>query len=142
MGFPAPVLPDLVDTYKALAHPARLRILAMLRPGELCACQVAAVLELSPSTVSAHIAELRRGGLILERKEGRWVHYRLSGAADAQNLLRPLWERLGADPAVKGDAAVLRRLRAVNVTELCRLDLDLGRMGIVRPAAEHAGAGK
>jgi len=126
-------LPDLVQTFKALAHPARLRILAMLRPGELCGCQVAALLALSPSTVSAHLAELRRGGLIEERREGRWVHYRLSDRPETGRLLQQVWSRLGTDPAVRGDAAVARQLRAVDVSELCRLDLDLSQLGIARP---------
>ncbi len=133
-------LSDLVQTFKALAHPARLRVLAMLRPGELCGCQIAAVLDLSPSTVSAHLAELRRGGLIAERKEGRWVHYRLSDQADAVGVLEQVWSRLRADPMVRADTAVLRQLRAVDVVELCRLDLDLAELGITRPILHAAGA--
>ena len=43
---------------KAAGHPARLRILNMLRPGALCVCQITAVLQLAASTVSAHLAEL------------------------------------------------------------------------------------
>jgi arsenate reductase/ArsR family transcriptional regulator len=135
-------LPDLVQTFKALAHPARLRMLAMLRPGELCGCQVAALLALSPSTVSAHLAELRRGGLIVERREGRWVHYRLSDRPETGRLLQQVWSRLGADPMVRGDAAVVRQLRAVDVAELCRRDLDLSQLGITRPDRRTAGATK
>lgn len=112
----------------------------MLRTGELCACQVAAVLRLAPSTVSAHLAELRRAGLIVERKEARWVHYRHSDEARATELLALLWRGLSTDPVVKGDASVLRRLRTVDVSELCRLDLDLSRLGIARPRAPLAGA--
>jgi arsenate reductase/ArsR family transcriptional regulator len=125
-------LPDLVQTFKALAHPARLRILAMLRPGELCGCQVAALLALSPSTVSAHLAELRRGGLIVERREGRWVHYRLSDRPGTGRLLQQVWSKLGADPTVRGDAAVARQLRAV----------DLSQLGITRPDLRTTGATK
>lgn len=135
-------LPDLVTVHKALAHPARLRVLAMLRAGELCNCQIAAVLELAPSTVSAHLAELRRAGLIVERKEARWVHYGLSEEPGSTALLALLWPRLIADPVVKGDAAVLRRLRTVDMEELCRLDLDLTRLGIARPGAALAGGRK
>ncbi len=53
-------LSNQVDRYKALGHPVRLRILAMLRDGGLCVCQITAVLGLASSTVSAHLAELRR----------------------------------------------------------------------------------
>src|SRR3990170_7680319 len=88
-------LSSIVQRYKALAHPARLRIAAMLRSGELCVCQMTAVLQLAPSTVSAHLAELRRGGCVDERKEGRWVFYSLTG--DAGRSLAPVLAELTAD---------------------------------------------
>jgi len=121
-------LPDLVQVYRALGHPARIRILAMLRAGELCACQITAVLALAPSTVSAHLAELRRAGLIAERKEGRWVHYRLTEGEDASEIGERLWPRIMRDPQVRRDASAVRLLRAVPVAELCRVDLDLARL--------------
>jgi DNA-binding transcriptional ArsR family regulator len=66
-------LPDLVQVYTALGHPARIHMRAMLRTREVCACQITAALAPAPSTVSAHLAELRRARSIAERKEGRWV---------------------------------------------------------------------
>jgi DNA-binding transcriptional ArsR family regulator len=125
-----PTLAPLVDTYKALAHPARLRILAMLRGGELCVCQVTAVLGLAASTVSAHLAELRRAGLVEEQKEGRWVRYRLG---ESGSDLVSLWPKLDADPQARADAALLARLRRVPLETLCRADLDLSRLGIRPP---------
>ena len=59
-----------VHALKALAHPGRLRILAMLRGGELCVCQMTAVLDLAASSVSAHLADLKRAGP-RRRAEGR-----------------------------------------------------------------------
>ena len=125
-----PTLAPLVDTYKALAHPARLRILAMLRGGELCVCQVTAVLGLAASTVSAHLAEVRRAGLVEEQKEGRWVRYRLG---ESGSDLVSLWPKLDADPQARADAALLARLRRVPLETLCRADLDLSRLGIRPP---------
>lgn len=122
-------------TFKALGHPARLRILAMLREGGLCVCQVTALLELAASTVSAHLAELRRAGLVLERKEGRWVVYSLSAEAVTRALLDDLWALLRDDPQVAADARLLRGLRRVPVEELCRVDLDVARVGLKRQAA-------
>ena len=55
-----------VERHKALGHPVRLRILGLLEGGELCVCRVVAVLQLANSTVSAHLRELRRLGLIDE----------------------------------------------------------------------------
>jgi ArsR family transcriptional regulator len=128
------LLPDIVRVCKALGHPARLRIAAMLRGGALWACQITAVLDLAPSTVSAHLAELRRAGLIVERKEGRWVHYRLAESGDAAAILEPLWQRIGNDTQIRRDAAVVTRLRTVPATQLCAADLDLRQLTIARTA--------
>ncbi|UCG89098.1 MAG: winged helix-turn-helix transcriptional regulator [Gemmatimonadota bacterium] len=127
-------LPDLVQIHKALGHPARLRIVAMLKTGELCACQITAVLELAPSTVSAHLAELRRAGLIIERKEGRWVHYRLARSEDVDEIAQWLWQRVRRDPQVRSDVTVVRQLRKVPVADLCSADLDLDQLAIARTA--------
>jgi DNA-binding transcriptional ArsR family regulator len=135
-----PTLAPLVDTYKALGHATRLRILAMLRGGELCVCQITAVLGLAASTVSAHLAELRRAGLVEEQKEGRWVRYRLH---EATGDLAALWRKLDADPQARADAALLAHLRRVPLETLCRADLDLSRLGIRVPRRapnRHEGA--
>ena len=123
-------------TFKALGHPARLRILAMLREGGLCVCQVTAVLELAASTVSAHLAELKRAGLVLERKDGRWVVYSLSAEAATTALLADIWALLRDDPQVAADARLLRGLRRIPVETLCRVDLDVTRVGLKRPPAQ------
>ena len=94
--------------HKALANPARLRILAMLDSGELCACQIIAVLGLAPSTVSRHIAELRAAGLLTERKDGRWGHYARAASADVDAVLEPI--------------------RRVAVEVLCEAGRDLTRL--------------
>jgi arsenate reductase/ArsR family transcriptional regulator len=126
-------LSQLVDFHKALAHPARLRILAMLRDGELCVCQITAVLALAPSTVSAHLSDLRRSGFLEEHKLGRWVHYGLAQSADTDELLRGLWLRLEHDAQVEADHTVVAALRKVPVDELCRANLDLEELGLDLP---------
>ncbi len=122
-----------VEAHKALGHPARQRLVAMLRDGELCVCQLIAVLELAASTVSAHLTELRRAGLLLETKKGRFVIYRWSDEAEAKALLSDLATRIARDPQVLADAKLVRSLRRVGVEELCHVDLDLSRVGIRRP---------
>jgi DNA-binding transcriptional ArsR family regulator len=127
-------LATTVEVLKALAHPVRLRLIAMMRGGELCVCQMTAVLELAASTVSAHLADLKRAGLVEERKDGRWVFHRLALDEAATRHLEPVWRSIARDARVESDARVLRELRRVPVEELCRVDLDLGRLGIRRPA--------
>ena len=114
------MLTDLVQIHKALAHPARLRIVAMLGTGELCACQITAVLALAPSTVSAHLAELRRAGLLTERKDGRWVHYRLSESEETAEFLEEVLRRVERDPQIVSDGEAVKRIRAVPVEDFCR----------------------
>jgi DNA-binding transcriptional ArsR family regulator len=123
-----------VDTHKALAHPVRQRLVAMLREGELCVCQMTAVLELAASTVSAHLADLKRAGLFVENKSGRFVSYRWSGETAAAAQLAGVATRIARDPQVVADAKLVRSLRRVDVEELCRVELDLARVGIRRPA--------
>ncbi len=55
---------------KSAGDPTRLRILKMLEGGELCVCQMIAVLGLSQSTVSKHLFLLKTGGLVKERRDG------------------------------------------------------------------------
>jgi DNA-binding transcriptional ArsR family regulator len=123
-----------VDTHKALAHPVRQRLVAMLRDGELCVCQMTAVLELAASTVSAHLADLKRAGLFVESKSGRFVSYAWSLDPAASAQLADVAARIGKDPQVVTDAKLVRSLRRVNVEELCRVELNLSRVGIRRPA--------
>jgi DNA-binding transcriptional ArsR family regulator len=131
-------LSTAVHSLKALAHPGRLRILAMLRGGELCVCQMTVVLDLAASSVSAHLADLKRAGLVGERRDGRWVFHRLEQGAAATALLEPVWSAIAHDPQVEADARLLRELRRVGVEELCRVDLDLKRLGIKRPPVAEA----
>jgi arsenate reductase/ArsR family transcriptional regulator len=126
-------LQSAVGVLKALGHPVRLRILAMLRRGELCVCQMTALLGLATSTVSAHLADLKRAGLVNERKDGRWVFYRLTDVEPS--VLASVWETVSKDTQVQADARLLRQIRKVDIAELCRVDLDLDRLGIRRPEA-------
>jgi DNA-binding transcriptional ArsR family regulator len=130
-------LSQATEIFKAAGHPARLRILNMLRPGGLCVCQITAVLDLAVSTVSAHLAELKRAGLVVERKDGRWVSYSLADDPEAGRLLERVWALVGDDPQAEADARLVRGLRRVTVEELCRVDLDVTRLGLRRQAVRQ-----
>ena len=71
-----------VELFKAFADPVRLRLLNLLADGEVCVCHLHEALDLPQSTVSRHLAYLRKRGLVVGRKEGLWVHYRLARPAD------------------------------------------------------------
>ena len=110
----------------------------MLRGGDLCVCQMTAVLDLAASTVSAHLADPKRSGLVGERKDGRFVLYRLAEDETAGAHLTPVWPQIGRDPQIEADGRLLRELKRVSVEELCRVDLDLRRLGIRRPSSSVA----
>jgi ArsR family transcriptional regulator len=71
----------LADMLKIVGDENRLRILSLLRGGELCVCKIFDSLELSQSLVSHHLAILRSCNLVNDRKEGRWVYYSLNKKA-------------------------------------------------------------
>lgn len=129
-------LARLVQVHKAIGHPVRLRLLAMLRGGPLCVCQMTVVVKLAASTVSEHLSELRKAGLISERKEGRWVEYRLSDSTLRERLLDPVWPALEGDQEANADAVLVKELRRVPLDELCGVGLDLAR--IERPKLASA----
>ncbi len=64
--------------FRAFSDRTRLRILSMLRGGELCVCDLIDVLAVPQAKVSRHLAYLRRAGLVKARKEGLWHYYTLT----------------------------------------------------------------
>src|SRR5512134_1969132 len=74
---PADTVTALADTFRALGDPTRVRILDALSHGELCVCDLAAVLSLSQSAVSHQLRLLRSLRLVRARRAGRMVFYAL-----------------------------------------------------------------
>ena len=64
--------------FRAFADPTRLRILNLLLPGELCVCDIVSTLRIPQPTASRHLAYLKKSGLVEARREGLWIHYKLS----------------------------------------------------------------
>ncbi len=97
------------EIFAALGDPTRLRIVVLLLERELCVCDILAVLRLPQSTVSRHMARLRSAGVVDDRREGKWVHYRLADNALIDNLRRPLQHNLAGIDPFKRDLALLER---------------------------------
>lgn len=74
------------DIFKAAADPCRIRILKLLREGELCVCEIMTALNRPQSSTSHHLSILKDAGLIKERKDGKWSRYRLSDGAVIEML--------------------------------------------------------
>src|SRR5215204_5701210 len=90
-------LGTLEQLFKAMADQTRLRILALLAGGEVCVCDIHETLGIPQPRASRHLAYLRRTGLVLDRKEGLWVYYRLADPNDPvlQTLLSAVVHCLG-----------------------------------------------
>lgn len=69
---------DLLTIFKALSDETRLRMLKLLEDGELCVCDIVAAIDTIQPKISFHLSTLREAGLINDRKEGKWIHYRLA----------------------------------------------------------------
>lgn len=68
-----------VDFYKCLADETRLRCLLLIEgEGELCVCELMAALNESQPKISRHLAQLRKCGLLNDRRQGQWVFYQLN----------------------------------------------------------------
>ncbi|MFP2769880.1 metalloregulator ArsR/SmtB family transcription factor [Oceanisphaera sp. KMM 10153] len=67
-----------LDFFKSLADETRLRCLLLIaQQGELCVCELMAALALPQPKISRHLGQLRKVGLLLDRRQGQWVFYRI-----------------------------------------------------------------
>ena len=108
----APAADRPAAAFRACSDPTRLRILALLRGGEMCVGDLVTVLGVPQPSASRHLAYLRRAGLVAVRRDGLWCHYSLAPARTA--FARKLRGCLGALrdlPDVRADADRAARLR-------------------------------
>ena len=68
---------QFIGIMESLSDPIRINILELMMSGEICVCDIVKVTGLSQSKTSYHIKTLKYSGLISDRKEGRWVYYKL-----------------------------------------------------------------
>ena len=101
------------DKFAAFSDPTRLRILHLLREGELCVGDLVTILDLPQPTISRHLAYLRRSALVETRKSGLWMYYSLAPARTDfhRKLLDCLTACFAHVPDVKKDAARAKKLR-------------------------------
>lgn len=90
--------------FRALGDETRLRIIRRLAHGEQCVCDLTDALDVAQSRLSFHLRALREAGIVSDRREGRWVYYRLNRAA-----LRGLEPWLG--PLARDPSSASRRAR-------------------------------
>ncbi len=83
---------ELEQYFKALSDTNRLRILNLLLHGELCVCDIQYVLQATQPNVSRHLSYLKNSGLVLDRRDGYRIFYRLAGPK--QGMKKRLFEFL------------------------------------------------
>lgn len=94
-----------VDLCRLLADPTRLGVVTLLAGGEeACVCELVDCLATPQSTMSRHLGQLRQAGLLVARRDGTWMHYRLNPALPPwaletiETLAMPAGEQLGLTP--------------------------------------------
>ena len=97
--------PNLELFFSALADRTRLRLLNLMRDKEVCVCFFAETLNTNNPKISRHLAYLKRAGLVSARREGKWMHYRLTEPADPQinGIFQDLLRALQDDKEMKAD---------------------------------------
>jgi ArsR family transcriptional regulator, arsenate/arsenite/antimonite-responsive transcriptional repressor len=67
----------VLNIYKALSDETRLKILKILEQGELCVCDIVAALDMIQPNISFHLGVLKEAGFIKDRRQGKWIRYRI-----------------------------------------------------------------
>ena len=113
----------LAQTIKALSDPIRLRIILLLQSqGELCVCDLMAVLKLPQSTVSRHLAYLKRSCWVDIRREGVWMYYSLSreSCTICKEMLQTLKQHASILPEANSDRTALALFQTTKINPTCR----------------------
>jgi ArsR family transcriptional regulator len=100
------------EIFQSLADPTRLRLLHLLvRRGEICVCELTDALGLPQYNVSRHLRVLQHAGWLDDRKQGKWVYYRIKPELPGyqQTLLAAIAELERQRHDLKQDAARARQ---------------------------------
>ena len=121
---------DMELFFAALADRTRLRLINLMGADEVCVCFFVEVLKTNQPKISRHLAYLRRAGLVSDRKDGKWVHYRVAEPSEpnAARILREVFAWLQDEPEMRRD-----RERLVKVC--CAPQPPVTIQGAPRPAS-------
>lgn len=99
--------------FRAFSDQTRLRILHLLRGGELCVGDLVEIIDVPQPTASRHLAYLRRAELVVTRKTGQWTYYTLAPAQNPfhKKLLECLSKCFDEVPEIEKDAARAAKLK-------------------------------
>ena len=100
---------DLELFFSALADGTRLRLLNLMRSGEVCVCFFAETLGTNNPKISRHLAYLKRAGLVAARREGKWMHYKINEPPNihAAGIFGSTMTMIAEDPQMQADNQTL-----------------------------------
>lgn len=103
---------DLELFFAALADRTRLRLLNMLGGDEVCVCFFAEVVKTNQPKISRHLAYLKRAGLVEARRDGKWMHYRVTAPKNkrAAEVFAGIMEMLKEDEEMRNDQKKLAEI--------------------------------
>jgi len=110
------------DLFSALAHDTRLRcLMLLLRHRELCVCELTEAIGAAQPHMSRHLARLRELGLVTDRREGLWIHYRVNPDLPEWigDILRATSQGLESQPPFAADAEALTSISDENGVQSC-----------------------
>ena len=103
---------DLELFFAALADRTRLRLLNLMRGGEVCVCFFADTLDTNNPKISRHLAYLKRAGLVAARREGKWMHYKITEPQNSQaaEVFSATMKMIEDDPQMQSDNLTLMQV--------------------------------
>ena len=103
---------NIENLFKALADRTRLRLISLIGDSEVCVCFLVAILKTSQPKISRHLAYLRRAQIVTARREGKWMHYRLTDPPDghAARIFREVLTALAEHPELQRDREKLMQI--------------------------------
>ena len=119
---------NLETLFSALADRTRLRLINLIGDSEVCVCFLVEILKTSQPKISRHLAYLRRARVVTARREGKWMHYRLTEPPDehAARIFREVRTSLSEHPEFQRD-----RERLIKVC--CAVQQPVQLRGAPRP---------
>ena len=101
---------EIASFYSALSDETRLRLLSLMKDGEVCVCHLQGVLKTNQPKISRHLAYLRRAGLVEARRDGKWMHYRLRKInGDLGKIMAQTLSHLEVQAQIKKDSQRLKQ---------------------------------
>ena len=105
--------------FKALGDETRIRILGLLRHGELCVCDLMEILQLPQSTTSRHLAYLKNSSWVVGTRRGQWMYYRYNEATFAHAAAGEIIEFIAGMNQITDDYNALRQYLQEKTSDHC-----------------------